>query len=354
MNTVTVPDNKILRNPIQLQELWDKANDIQKDCMDMTVNDISKSLNFRMVSSKQKYLMFTPDKVQTYGKFVSQEKEFDTRTAHLTPYSFSQLCSKLGVPLRYMYKCEKQGFSELIRSNINEWISQDNRSMLIRLYQDEVRGILGKRYSAFDTPDIIQVVSNFGYIQDNFVVKGYVLDPTRLHIRLVSLEPFSNLTEEDLFPGIVIDSSDVGKSSLRINFFVYKQVCTNGLMLPIKQAELFSQRHIGIDLPDFILGVKNGMETYPNLVRDIKFMLGKAITSSSLSVSESSDLLLRNDLFSKDSAKEIVDLQHKNYKDNVWGLINAVTEYAQEFSLERRLQFEEFAGNLFYSGIIFD
>ena len=37
---------------------------------------------------------------------------------------------------------------------------------------------------------------------------------------------------EDLFAGITLDSSDVGRSGLYVRFFIYKQVCTNGLIIP--------------------------------------------------------------------------------------------------------------------------
>ena len=34
------------------------------------------------------------------------------------------------------------------------------------------------------------------------------------------------------------------------------------------------------------------------------------------------------------------------YEDNIWGLINSITEVAQDFTLERRLELERIAGNL--------
>ena len=34
------------------------------------------------------------------------------------------------------------------------------------------------------------------------------------------------------------------------------------------------------------------------------------------------------------------------YEDNRWGLINGITEVAQDFTLERRLELEKIAGSL--------
>ena len=49
---------------------------------------------------------------------------------------------------------------------------------------------------------------------------------------------------------------------------------------------------------------------------------------------------------SDDSAHKVIDLMQTKYEDNRWGLINGITEVAQDFTLERRLELERIAGNL--------
>ena len=49
---------------------------------------------------------------------------------------------------------------------------------------------------------------------------------------------------------------------------------------------------------------------------------------------------------SDDGAHKVIDLMQTKYEDNRWGLINGITEVAQDFTLERRLELERIAGNL--------
>ena len=49
---------------------------------------------------------------------------------------------------------------------------------------------------------------------------------------------------------------------------------------------------------------------------------------------------------SNESAHKVIDLMQTKYEDNRWGLINGITEVAQDFTLERRLELERIAGNL--------
>ena len=71
-----------------------------------------------------------------------------------------------------------------------------------------------------------------------------------------------NIDGEDLFAGITLDSSDVGRSGLSVRFFIWKQVCTNGLVISKSAANLFRQKHIGITHEDFATGLKEGLETF--------------------------------------------------------------------------------------------
>ena len=49
---------------------------------------------------------------------------------------------------------------------------------------------------------------------------------------------------------------------------------------------------------------------------------------------------------SNESAGKVIDLMQNRYGDTRWGLINGITEVAQDFTLERRLELERIAGNL--------
>ena len=51
-------------------------------------------------------------------------------------------------------------------------------------------------------------------------------------------------------------------------------------------------------------------------------------------------------LFSDDDVKSVFDLMEQHYSPNKWGLINSITEIAQKFTLERRIELERIAGDM--------
>ena len=52
---------------------------------------------------------------------------------------------------------------------------------------------------------------------------------------------------------------------------------------------------------------------------------------------------------SNESAGKVIDLMQTKYDSSRWGFINSITEVAQDFTLERRLELEHLAGNLLAS-----
>lgn len=107
---------------------------------------------------------------------------------------------------------------------------------------------MSNRYSVLDTPDIIDVIDESTKGLD-LKVKGYYMSEERFHARLVQ-QHMMKINGEDLYAGIQIDSSDVGRSPLNVMFFIYKQVCTNGLAVAKGRGSLFTQRHISICTDD--------------------------------------------------------------------------------------------------------
>lgn len=352
---IVSPMVEIPNCPFHLDTLWRQAMEIQSHCKDVIVKDMSKSVEFNYCRHAEgqplRQLLYNPYDVSTYGECLEEDWLDNTHLSVLTPYSFGQLCTKLNIPLRYLEKCEQANKFRLAEDNVNSWLHSNNKGILIRLYDNSIRGILGSKYTMFDAPDILEVISHNEFLTQ-LQVKGYVLDPTRLHLRLVSCEPL-HIMGEDLFPGIIVDSSDVGKSSLRVQFFIYKQVCTNGLMLSVANSVLFVQRHVGLTSKEFSDGLQDSMAKFYKCASYAQNMIEK-IKYKGFSDKGSRELLSHGSnksLFSENSIDEILNIRDEHYPMTLWGLINAITEYAQRFTLERRMLFEEVAGQLLYTKI---
>lgn len=271
--------------------------------------------------------------------------KFGNHELGLSDLATGHLCGKLNVPSRYFNRLVDSGNNFLAADNINCWLDGDKRTFFLREYDGHIRGVLSGSYSVYDAPEILKTVSEvFG--PSEFKIKGSFINEERLHVRLVENQML-DIDGEDLFAGVTIDSSDVGRSGLRVKFFIYKQVCTNGLVIAKSAAKLFKQKHIGITHEDFAKGLKEGLETFyilkDKIVESIK-------ETNKIPVTQDIDDLIEEikdkTKLSDKAAEKVIELMIVKYAPTKWGLINGITEVAQDFTLETRLQLEEIAGNM--------
>ena len=283
--------------------------------------------------------------------FISEDGEI--RNFQLSRYALGQLGSKIGVPVRYLEKCISSGRIDLAQDNVNSWLEDYNKDFFIREYNGGVRGILSSRYSVCDSHEILKVV-NDAVDLSKYKIKGSFLNEERLHVRLIGREMLP-IDGEDLFAGLFLDSSDVGRNILTVKFGIYKQVCTNGLVIARAGGTLFEQKHIGITSEEFheglVASLKNVDLLTENAVEWVKRSKNRlnhwSVETDHPEEIEEFVAYIRNQTnLSNDSAHKVIDLMQTKYEDNRWGLINGITEVAQDFTLERRLELERIAGNI--------
>lgn len=332
------PKEIISNNPIRLNSLIEKSNEIQSLCSDFSINDVS-SHNARFTEEMR--LMYIP------------EDGTGIRNSGMSQYAISQLCGKLGVPTQYIQKCFSYGRLDLALDNINDWMGDYHKNLFIREYDGNVRGILSDRFSVCDTPEILSVVDDVLDL-NRFRINGSFMNEERLHLRFIE-KTMLPIDGEDLFAGMTIDSSDVGRSKLMVNFFIFKQVCTNGLCITQGDGQLFSQKHVGITSEDFHSGLLESMKNYDSVVEEVI----KSILKSKNTITHVSSKLNKESLesiissiknktrLSDDGVNKVIELMtNGTYDSTHWGMINAITQVAQDYTLERRIELEKIAGNM--------
>lgn len=321
-------ENREIREMLSMSEdfakLIDKANEIQSKCKDYPVK----------------------------GHAIRMDNELKLNFAdHQLPMSdlaTGHLCGKLQVPSRYFNRLVDADQKALAAANINTWLEDSKKDLFLREYDGKIRGVLSGSYSVYDAPEILNSITEV-FSPNEFRLKGSFINEERLHLRLIENEML-NIDGEDLFAGITLDSSDVGRSGLSVRFFIWKQVCTNGLVIAKSSANLFRQKHIGITHEDFAAGLKEGLNTFYQLkdkiVESIK-------TTAQIPVKEDIEELLEEiketTKLSDESAMEVIDLMKVKYTNTRWGMINGITEVAQKYTLERRIELETIAGNMLKS-----
>lgn len=281
--------------------------------------------------------------------FIAEDGEI--RDFPISRYALGQLGTKLGVPVKYLEKCIASGRIDLAQDNVNDWLEDYNKDLFVREYNGKIRGVLSSRYSVCDSHEILKVVDDAVDLS-TYKVKGSYLNEERLHVRLVSKEMLP-IDGEDLFAGLFIDSSDVGRSILTVKFGIYKQVCTNGLVIAKAGGTLFEQKHIGISAEEFHQGLVASLKNVDMLTEHamemIEYSRSIGYDLKSFSEKEMENFILqlrRTTNLSAESSAKVIDLMNTKYETSKWGLINSITEVAQDFTLERRLELERIAGNM--------
>ena len=212
--------------------------------------------------------------------------------------------------------------------------------------------------------DVLSLLEEKGFHIDDVIdlhkykVKGSFMNEERLHLRLVDKTPLP-INGEDLFAGITIDSSDVGRSILNCTFLIYKQVCTNGMVVSKANGTLFQQKHIGITSEEFHKGLTEGISIIPiltenavgliNKSKSIKTTISGYSSMSKIPDDELQDFIAEIKLktkLSEENANKVIQLMYDKYDSSKFGYLNSITDVAKDFTLERRIELEKYAGDV--------
>lgn len=324
---------------VDLGGLYQRALDIQAECQDFNVSNVTyKNVQYDGDTCR---LLYKPD------------GDEPSRKMGMTRHSLSQLCNKIGVPIRYIDKCIDSGRLDLAAENINSWIDDFGKNLFIREYRNTIRGVLSDRYSTLDTPHIMDAINDVLDF-DEYQIKGYLLSPERFHARIVQRE-MMNINGEDLFAGVQIDSSDVGRSILIVKFMIWKQVCTNGLCISKGGGVLFQQKHIGIDASEFRDEFRSSLSNIPLLVEHSKELIeearldGERYSTRNFNEQQLKEFIERIKIQTKlsdEGVNKVIQFMTDKYGFSKWGYVNSLTEVAQDYTLERRLEIEKIAGDV--------
>lgn len=338
--TATTDTRELLTlDRVDLAGLYRQALEIQNECQDFNVSNVTyKNVRYDGDTCR---LLYQPD------------GDTPSRSMAMTRHSLSQLCNKIGVPIRYIDKCIDSGRLDLAAENINSWIDDFGKNLFIREYRNTIRGVLSDRYSTLDTPHIMDAINDVLDF-DEYKIKGYLLSPERFHARIVQRE-MMNINGEDLFAGVQIDSSDVGRSILVVKFMIWKQVCTNGLCISQGGGVLFQQKHIGIDASEFRDGFRNSLNNIPLLVEHSKELIeearrdGERYSTKNFNEQQLKDFIERIKMKTKlsdEGVAKVLNFMSEKYGFSKWGFVNSLTEVAQDYTLERRIEIEKIAGDV--------
>lgn len=164
--------------------------------------------------------------------------------------SLNHLSNRLEIGTRYISKCLPVS-QELVAHNLNFWINKNkNKKLMLRTLEtgvngeDKVRAIMSDRYKRIDS-DVVANSCLSKLMDMGAELKYSHYDGDNMNITAVLPKLEGEVVEGDLVQGgITITNSEIGHGSLIVKPFIYRLVCTNGMVAP-EYLNQFYAKHVG-------------------------------------------------------------------------------------------------------------
>ncbi len=286
----------------------------------------------------------------------------------ILPWAKRQLAWKLQVPIRFYNRLEKL-YPDLLNTILTTMLRKSQERYLVRTLNGEVRGILSDRFKAYESYDVFTTVIDHALkINENIIFKSAYITDLFIELELVDksrqYEIDINGKPDVYYPGISVINSEVGYRAFEINVLLWRQVCSNGLIVPAFGKKL-RKIHIGKKIVDEEYWNEDVIEENKILLSKIDDLLNSAFDSNNINkvlqkLSEYSTQPILATIKFFDASQRVLGLTDQE-KDLVWqnlesktrfGFINAMTRTAQYYTgienkkPSERLRLEELAGEL--------
>ena len=226
-----------------------KGHDVKE--MLNNINEDTKNKRDYLVDMKSIQVETNTENGDAVSPFVYPSISVDHLTTGsyvLTDHSLNQLCGKLEIGTQYLRKCLPVS-QELVAHNLNFWINNSKeKELMLRTYDtapiNEARAICSNRYKRIDN-DVVANHSLNKLMDLGLDIKYSHYDRDTLNITAVNPKLEGEVTKGDVVQsGVTITNSEIGSGSLIIQPFIYRLVCTNGMVAP-RYLNRFYSRHVG-------------------------------------------------------------------------------------------------------------
>lgn len=258
----------------------------------------------------------------------------------LSDWAESQLCARLGIPVKYFRKCAPKLKKMQVEFLIRERRDCDKHWRL-RLRDDTIRGIVSGMYQPFDNKSIAAVWEQLSK-SDQFRYDS-LLDDTTFFLRTMVPNGSEAVDRNGgLLSGFYIRNSEVGRSGIWAGPIVYRLVCSNGLVVADERTSFMYKRHIWIGAPAIAAMLNLAMTGSIDLARKTAAGMGEARRKPvdlHMLVRKLDELELQERL-----KQQAVDSFLSEGHHNVFGMVNALTAAARELPPNERFGLERAAG----------
>ena len=285
------------------------------------------------------------DTENTYLVQSAEEVVCDTR--RYTSHGLSTLGKQLGFPSTFIeevFATNPSLANDIIEDRATHYFNQKGNPFFAREFTGKVCGVVSNKYNFFDDDEAMKIVASSS-LADKRYAATYIT-PERLHLRAIDDTPFSlDGDNSPLYFCYFIDNSMVGISSFKVQLGIYRQVCTNGLILPTREFLVCKQIHRGNK--DIAAEFNETVAFLDSKKDNIKEMLLTLTNEDARVMAMKEDIgkkYISNSLvISKKETDKIIELFNNTYDGHTkWGFVNAITEFARDVkNVEKRIFLEK-------------
>jgi len=279
----------------------------------------------------------------------------------LNQWAHRQLAEKTGIPFKYYQRVQEAGKAQLLADNVNAWLREKERR-LIRIQDNKVRAILSARYRPLDNFDFLCcALEEFEQYGEEVTIVRCDLTDQHLYLKAVLPHSEQEIREDDrVVPGVILSNSEVGAGSFKIEPYVIRLVCTNGMIgeTIVRQVHLGERKGIGDFWSDETLQKKDDvfwseikdviratlrLETFEKWFASFRQASFQRIESPATAL-EVVGVKLK---MSQSKRTSLVDHFIAQGEATQWGLGNAISRLAQdEDEPEGQIEFERTANEI--------
>ena len=287
------------------------------------------------------------------GKFEVQS------TAH------EQIAQRLEIPKKY-YDRMRTDAPQLLDSNVNHWFKTNNEKRLIRTLDGKARAFLSDKYRPLDNFDLAENALPI-LMKSGCEIASCEITDSHMYIKAITPKLTFDVGVNDIVQaGIVLSNSEIGKGRLSIEPLLYRLVCLNGAI--VNDAAI-RKNHVGRgdntldeiqefyrdatrmqDDKAFWMKVRDSIEYafssigFEKYAKQFQNASNDKIESDPFKVIE---VFQEKYTLSETEGKGILSELIKSNDLNRFGLINAVTAYAQTVdSYQRSTELERLGGEI--------
>lgn len=259
-------------------------------------------------------------------------------------YSITQFCRIIGLPAR-LEQLMSVAKPQTITNLVNDCVERAaDRKVYVQFVNGKARAFRTEKFVPILHDEVMKLAQD---------VIGDLTPYDRVY-SFSGVESWSyyasNVFEEiqgndKLFAGVTISNSEVGHRMLRVGYFLFREICSNGLRESLYTKQCFERVHVGNILTDFKQALQRVKVELPDFLKAVKVCALKPVQLETAleNMKKLRALSAKTELLIREAFKT------EPISDNLYGFVGAlsrVATHSEGLSDGARVALAQFAGDL--------